>query len=78
MPSNQKQVIEQTKFTYSPLVKAFEKEATIEEQTKIIKDKENEQVKATKSNEDVGENNKLYEDKFLMSFLMKESVKYMI
>ena len=31
-PSNQKQIIEQAKFTYSPLVKAFEK------QTKTIKD----------------------------------------
>ena len=32
LPSNQQQVIEQPKFTYSPLGKAFEK------QTKIIKD----------------------------------------
>ena len=32
LPSNQKQVIEQAKFTYSPLVKAFEK------QTKTIGD----------------------------------------
>ena len=31
-PSNQKQIIEQAKFTYSPLGKAFEK------QTKTIKD----------------------------------------
>ena len=32
LPSNQKQIIEQAKFTYSPLGKAFEK------QTKIIED----------------------------------------
>ena len=32
LPSNQKQIIEQTKFTYSPLGKAFEKQIkTIEE-----------------------------------------------
>ena len=34
LPSNQKQIIEQAKFTYSPLGKAFEK------QTKTIEDKE--------------------------------------
>ena len=35
MPSNQRQMIEQAKFTYSPLRKAFEKQAkTIEEQRK--------------------------------------------
>ena len=35
LPSNQEQVIEQAKFTYYPLGKAFEK------QTKTIKIKEN-------------------------------------
>ena len=34
LPSNQKQIIEQAKFTYSPLGKAFEK------QTKTIEDNE--------------------------------------
>ena len=35
MPSNQQQIIEQAKFTYSPLGKAFEKQAkTIEDQEK--------------------------------------------
>ena len=35
LPSNQKQTIEQAKFTYSPLGKAFEKQiTTIEEQGK--------------------------------------------
>ena len=33
LPSNQRQIIEQTKFAFSPLVKAFEKQAkTIEKQ----------------------------------------------
>ena len=35
-PSNQQQIIEQAKFTYSPLGKAFEKQTkTIEDETKI-------------------------------------------
>ena len=35
LPSNQKQIIEQTKFTYSPLGKAFDKQIkTIEDQGK--------------------------------------------
>ena len=40
LPSNQQQIIEQTKLNYSPLVKAFEK------QTKIIEDQEENQIKA--------------------------------
>ena len=55
LPSNQKQIIKQAKFTYSPLGKAFEKQTkTIkdqeEEQTKTIKEKEEDQVKAAKDN----------------------------
>ena len=42
LPSNQKQIIEQAKFTYSPLGKAFEK------QTKTIKDQGKKQTKAIK------------------------------
>ena len=38
--SNQKQIIEQAKFTYSPLGKAFEK------QTKTIEDQRNKQIEA--------------------------------
>ena len=35
LPSNQQQIIEQARFTYSPLEKAFEKQAkTIEDQSK--------------------------------------------
>ena len=40
LPSNQEQMIEQTKFTYSPLGKAFEK------QIKTIKDQGEKQIKA--------------------------------
>ena len=43
LPSNQQQIIEQTKFTYSPLGKAFEK------QTKTIEDQGKKQVDALKS-----------------------------
>ena len=43
LPSNQQQIIEQARFTYSPLVKAFEK------QTKIIEDKEQKQIDAIES-----------------------------
>ena len=62
LPSNQQQIIEQARFTYSPLGKAFEKQIkTIEgqkqvkpledfkpkEQTKPTEDKSNNQSKAT-------------------------------
>ena len=40
LPSNQQQIIEQAKFTYSPLGKAFEK------QIKTIKDEGEKQIKA--------------------------------
>ena len=43
LPSNQQQIIEQAKFTYSPLGKAFEK------QIKIIEDQVQKQVEALKS-----------------------------
>ena len=51
LPSNQQQIIEQAKFTYSPLGKAFEKQAkTIEDQReKQIKAIQNQgQIKTTK------------------------------
>ena len=44
MPSNQQQIIEQAKFTYSPLGKAFEK------QTKAIKDQGEKQIKTIQDN----------------------------
>ena len=40
LPSNQQQIIEQAKFTYSPLEKAFEK------QTKFTEDQGEKQIKA--------------------------------
>ena len=51
LPSNKQQIIEQAKFTYSPLGKAFEKQTkTIEDQgekqTKTIKDQGEKQIKA--------------------------------
>ena len=45
LPSNQKQVMEQAKFTYSPLGKAFEK------QRKAIKDQGKKQIKVIEDNE---------------------------
>ena len=53
LPSNQQQIIEQTKFNYSPLGKTFEKKIkTIEDQlkpeeTKPIEDTPNNQSRAT-------------------------------
>ena len=53
LPSNQQQIIEQTKFNYSPLGKTFEKQIkTIEDQlkpeeTKPIEDTPNNQSRAT-------------------------------
>ena len=44
LPSNQQQIIEQAKFTYSPLGKAFEK------QTKTIEDQGKKQVKTIQDN----------------------------
>ena len=42
LPSNQQQIIEQAKFTYSPLEISLEKQAKlIEDQTKIIKKRTN-------------------------------------
>ena len=44
LPSNRQQIIEQAKFTYSPLGKAFEK------QTKTIKNQREKQVNAIQDN----------------------------
>ena len=44
LPSNQQQIIEQAKFTYSPLGKAFEKQA------KTIKDRGEKQIEAIRDN----------------------------
>ena len=64
LPSNQQQIIEQAKFTYSPFGKAFEK------QTKIIKDQGEKQKKAIQDNKEqlVNINNDDdYKNKLLLS-----------
>ena len=61
-PSNQRQIIEQAKFTYSPLGKAFEKPI------KTIKDQGKKQVKAIQDNKHLVNinNNDDYKDKLLL------------
>ena len=44
LPSNQRQIIEQAKFVYSPLGKAFKK------QTKMIEDQGEKEIKAVEDN----------------------------
>ena len=62
LPSNQQQIIEQAKFTYSPLGKAFEKE------TKTIEDQRKKQVKTIQDNKQlVNINNDDYKDNVLLS-----------
>ena len=62
LPSNQQQIIQQAKFTYSPLGKALEK------QVKTIKDQGKEQVKAIQDNKQLASINKDdYKDKLLLS-----------
>ena len=62
MLSNQRQIIEQAKFSYSPLGKAFEK------QTKTIEDQGKKQVKAIQDKQIVNINKDVdYKDKLLLS-----------
>ena len=64
LPSNQQQTIEQVKFTYSPLGRAFEK------QTKAIEDQGEKQIKAIQDNKEqlVNINNDDdYKNKLLLS-----------
>ena len=63
LPSNQRQIIEQAKFTYSPLGKAFEK------QIKTIKDQGIKQVKAIQDNKQLVNinNDDDYKNKLLLS-----------
>ena len=63
VPSNQQKVIEQAKFTYSPLGKAFEKQA------KTIEDQGKKQVKAIQDNKKLVNinNDDDYKDKLLLS-----------
>ena len=59
--SNQQQIIQQAKFNYSPLGKAFEK------QTKTIEDQGKKQVKAIHDKQIVNINKNDYKDKILLS-----------
>ena len=61
LPSNQQQIIEQAKFTYSPLGKAFEK------QTKTIEDQGEKQIKAIQSNKQQSISDDDYKNKLIIS-----------
>ena len=61
LPSNQQQIIQQAKFTYSPLGKALKK------QTKIIEDQGKKQIKAIQDNKQIVNINDDYKDKLLLS-----------
>ena len=61
LPSNQQQIIEEAKFTYSPLGKALEK------QTKTIEDKGEKQIKAIQDNRKQLISNDGYKSKLLIS-----------
>ena len=61
LPSNQKQIIQQAKFNYSPLGKALEK------QVKTIKDQGEKQVKAIQDKQIVNINKDDYKNKILLS-----------
>ena len=64
LPSNQHQIIEQAKFTYSPLGKAFEKQA------KTIEDQVEKQAKAIQGNKEqlfnINNNDDDYKNKLLL------------
>ena len=61
LPSNQQQIIEQAKFTYSPLGKAFER------QTKTIEDKGEKQIKVIQDNRKQLISDDDYKNKLLIS-----------
>ena len=74
LPSNQQQIIEQAKFTYSPLEKAFKK------QTKTIEDQGEKQVNALKNlklKAIEGESNTKSIDSFILNNLINERKKVM-
>ena len=74
LPSNQQQIIEQTKFTYSPLGKAFEK------QIKTIEDQSKKQIDALKVLEPKQSKVNLIKtqqpNKFMMDYQKEEWMKY--
>ena len=61
LPSNKQQIIEQAKFAYSPLGKAFEK------QIKTIEDQGEKQIKAIQSNKEKSISYDDYKTKLLIS-----------
>ena len=60
LPSNKQQIIEQAKFTYSPLGKAFEN------QTKTIEDQGEKQIKVIQDNKEQSVNINNYKDNLLL------------
>ena len=69
LSSNQQQIIEQAKFTYSPLGKAFEK------QTKTIEDKEEKHIQAIQDNRKQLISDDDYKNKLLISKKERETFK---
>ena len=69
LPSNKQQIIEQAKFTYSLLGKAFEKQIkAIEDQVKAIEDQGEKQIKAIQDNrKQLTSNDDDYKNKLLIS-----------
>ena len=65
LPSNQQRIIQQAKFTHSPLGKAFEK------QTKTIEDQKEKQIKAIQDNKkqlvNINNDDDHYKNKLLLS-----------
>ena len=78
LPSNQQQIIEQAKFSYSPLGKAFEK------QTETIEDQGEKQIKAIQDNKEQSvniNNDDDYKNKLLLSKereIFEDLIKYLI
>ena len=66
LPSNQRQIIEQAKFTYSPLGKAFEK------QIETIEDQGKKQVKAIQDKQIVNINKDDYKDDYKDKLLLSK------
>ena len=69
LPSNQRQIIEQAKFTYSPLGKAFEK------QIETIEDQGKKQVKAIQDKQIVNINKDDYKDDYKDKLLLSKKKK---
>ena len=91
LTSNQRQILEQAKFTYYPLGKAFVKQTkTTEDQggkqvdalkdlkLKELKDKEIKAIKDNKKQQMKSDEKLLAERKFLMKSQEKEKVKYIV